>query len=503
MDKSYAYEEDEREEGLTFKKIGHFFAKGWLRMVVYTLALIALASVIVLPIKFFYKSEQVAETQIEFIYEGIEKGLDPIGGALDTDNIRSMKVLSAAVEAADLGGTVTDITKLRSSMRVEGVQTDEYVRLTQAAANGDTNAANTLRNYVMRPTQFKIIISEPSKLGLSDTQAKILLDKVVTSYYKDFQARFSTTEQFSAEVYALSDESVLEFTDIYDRYMSELESIETYLNRLSADAEAVSAMSDGTVFAKLSAELSGRIRDLESFNNFVLDRSIWRNKAVAHSALTREQESITGKLKTLSDYIEQRTDMIKNIQPNKIVTESGGQKTETSAYPDEYYEILESLDAENRKVQSYNDQLLNIKMRLDKLSDIETPTSDALKNDAMEMLRNIEAQNAAFVQKVNELSADYDSAFAASAVRQTRSSVITRRTSDLNVVIVYICVALVGILAAAIVTGIKISKANAAAKDQTASASADVAVGGDVSEAYDEVAAQSEKAAKNEKSKKQ
>ena len=62
-------------------------------MLIYAAVLALVATAVFVPIKVFYKSEPVAETSIEFIYDGIEKGLNPIGGVLDTDNIISTTVL--------------------------------------------------------------------------------------------------------------------------------------------------------------------------------------------------------------------------------------------------------------------------------------------------------------------------------------------------------------------------------------------------------------------------
>ena len=266
MNKTYEYVEDEYEEGLTFKKVGRFFAKGWLRMLVYAIIAVALVSVVALPIKFFYKSEEVAQTTVEFLYEGIETGKDPDGNTLVTDNIISPSVLAKAISAAELDGVVSDVAGLRSEMRVEGVETDEYLRLVKAAADGDENAKNTLRTYVMFPTRFNIIISEPSKLGLSDAQAKLLLNKVVESYLADFKTRYSVTNMLAEETFKLSENSVMEFVDIYDSYVSKLSAIELSLKNVSADNSIVSAMTDKTSFARLEIKLSAIKTDLINFN---------------------------------------------------------------------------------------------------------------------------------------------------------------------------------------------------------------------------------------------
>jgi len=204
MNKDYEFIEDEYEEGITFKKVAHFFKKGWLRAIVYVVICLLVALVVALPIRTFYRSEPVAQTTIEFVYDGIEQGLAPDGSILSTDNIITSTVLADAVDRAELGEKINNVSTLRSNMRVEAVETEEYASLVEAAANGDANAIATLRTYVMHPTSFNIVISNPAALGLTDSEAKKLLSCIVNSYYADFLKRYTVQEMFSQDVFALS-----------------------------------------------------------------------------------------------------------------------------------------------------------------------------------------------------------------------------------------------------------------------------------------------------------
>ena len=119
MNKDYEFIEDEYEEGITFKKVAHFFKKGWLRAIVYVVICLLVALVVALPIRTFYRSEPVAQTTIEFVYDGIEQGLAPDGSILSTDNIITSTVLADAVDRAELGEKINNVSTLRSNMRVE------------------------------------------------------------------------------------------------------------------------------------------------------------------------------------------------------------------------------------------------------------------------------------------------------------------------------------------------------------------------------------------------
>lgn len=480
MDRSYVYEEDENEEGLTFKAVGHFLAKGWLRMAVYMLIAVALVSVVVLPVKYFYKSEQVAQTSIEYIYEGIEEGLDPNGGVLNTDNIISTTVLSNAVRSADLGNVVTDISKLRAAMRVEAVQTDEYVRLAQAAANGDAAAANELRNYVARPTQYTIIISAPKKLGLNDTQAKVLLDKVISEYGKEFQKRFSVANMFSAESYDLSDNGLLEFVDIYDLYMQNLEPIETYLNQLLSEAPTFTSTQNSTTFATLVSDYAVISRKYDVFNNYVLSNNVWRSSDTAKISLVSSQKKKSNELAAEQAAATATKAIIEAIKPNTITTTIGAETVTTESYPEEYYAWLEKLDAQNGKIKSLTKQLSDIELRLERIADADAVATDAELATAMSLIKELERDTVKFVEKVNATVTDYfDTTFVSSSMRSVREPIVTRRSSGLNVLIIYACAVLVGLLAGGVVTGIKIYKANSAAKLAAAQTEAESAESAD------------------------
>lgn len=464
MNREYVYEDEHYEEGLTFAKIGRFFQKGWLRMIVYLAIAALLVTVVALPIKVYAKSEPIATTSIEYIYRGIEQGQDPSGAPLNTDNIISTTVLARAVDSANLGKIIKDISVLRSAMRVEGVLTDEYVKLAEAAANGDKTASDTLRNYNMFPSRFDIIISDPAELGLSDDQAKLLLNKIVACYYEDFQNRYSVTQMFAENMYTLSANNRLEFTEIYDIYLQSLDSVKSFLTGMAEEGVGFVSTANNTTFTQLLSDINVLNSSYNQFNAYIISNNIWRDMQAAKNALEAIKVDINNKLKPLEDYIKVLTEQIRSIQPNTTTTDNGGTQSVVVSYPPEYFVYQARLDESNRQVRDYNVQLNNIETRLEKLQAAEE-TDEALKTQAVASLAQIEAQTLELIKKINATVSDYyHTTFVSSSVRQVQPPIVTRKSIDFNLIMVYVIGLIVALFAAGIVTAVKISKAKTGEK---------------------------------------
>lgn len=476
MNREYVYDDEQETEGLTFKKIGKFLQKSWLRMIVYVVIAALLVTAVAVPVKVYAKSEPIARTSIEYIYDGIEKGLDPNGAPLNTDNIISPTVLAEAVKEANLQKKIKDISTLRNSMRVEGVLTDEYIKLTEAAANGDKAASDRLRNYNMFSTRFDIIISDPAELDLSDDQAKLLLNKIVACYYKDFQKRYSVTKMFAENSYALSQNSDMEFADIYDNYLQSLDSVKTFLQEMSETGAGFVSTENNTSFTQLLSDLSLLRNNYSLFNAYILSNNVWRNKATARDALLSTQTEIQNRLEALNGEngrIQALKAQIATINPTTSSTDTSGVHTEKTEYPEIYETLHIRLDEANRQVEEYIVQLKNIETRLEKLKD-ESQTDEAAINKAMSNLSALEGQTAEFIQKVNATVSDYyDTTFVSSSVRQVQPPVVTRKSIDFNLLVVYAVALIVALLAAGIVTGVKMAKASSAKKTEETHAADD------------------------------
>lgn len=461
MDNSYVYIEEDDAEELTFRKIGRFLKKGWLRMVVYSLVALALAALVAVPIKVFYKTEPAAVTSIEFVYNGIEKGENPNGGSFDRNLIISPKVLTAAVAAAELTEKLTEITTLRAAMRVDAVPDAEYVKLVEEASNGNSALKDKLNGTTYYPTRFDIVISEPSALGLRDREAITLLEKVVECYFADFAERYSVTKMFSADVFNMSlRDPNAEYTDVYDLYVGAVNPVYDFVSLLESKSPSFVSSKNNATFASLLGDYNIIKLSLDSFNNFILVNNIWKDVESAKKSLAEKKKQAENELTSLNAYVDSLKEQISNIKPheNTIITPTG--TTTTTTYPDLYYQYQDKLNSAQLQVKTLTDRLNNIEMRIEKAAAAEEETSPELIAAAKTMLTGIESQAASFVNRVNSTVADYyETTVVSSSVRQVRPAMITMMDSNLNIVVILIAAFAVGLIIGGITTGVKISNA--------------------------------------------
>lgn len=490
MDQTYVYDET-AEDGLTLKKLGRFFKRGWLWMLICIAAAVVLTTIIALPIKIYYKSEPVVTAYVEYVYDGVEKGEDPNGGLLNPDDMISMTVLDAAVKSANLDTVVTDISALRELMRVEPVISESYKKLVQSAADGDESAKNQLAALTYFPTRYDIILSKPKEIGLSDSQAKQLVDKIMDEYFKSFMQKFSQSQKFAADVYGLSSNDLWEFTRIYDEYELSLDLVSKKIKEMASTAPKFSSTVSGASFSQLVSELSMLELDYDSFNDFILGHNVWRSKNTAYINLRDARKQLSDEIKSQKQLAESYGKQIEAIKPNVVtVTAAGGVTTTTETYPQEYYDYQARLAAINEKVTTLEAQLAKTERRINAVTDgadpgplpegdspdvgelTPTPADDIAT--ASSTLRALEERSAAFVNKVNATVSDYyGTVYLSSSVRKVLPSTAMTKSADFELWVIYVVAALVGLVVGCVVTGVltaKSAKKQAAVAESNATA---------------------------------
>ena len=355
------------------------------------------------------------------------------------------------------------------------METEEYASLVEAAANGDANAIATLRTYVMHPTSFNIVISNPAALGLTDSEAKKLLSCIVNSYYADFLKRYTVQEMFSQDVFALSSDSNIEFVNILDIYETALKDIRASIQKFAdSDPDFVSRVSSKS-FVTLVSDLILLESKCEQIDGYVSTNNIWADKSVAYDALKVQQEEIGNRIASLKEYVASLNKQIELInQEYQIVADGDKQQIIVGKYPPVYEECHRKLDEANRQIHDYDVRLKNVEMRIakidpDKVGENITPTPSTLVEAARKRLAAFEKEASETVAQANTTIADYyTTQYVASSVRQIRQPIVTRIGLDFSMVVVFLAAGAFGFIVSLIVTAIKISYANAARKKKAA-----------------------------------
>ena len=106
---------------ITFAGIGRLIKRSALRVVLYVLIGVLAASLIVLPIKMFVHTDPSVTARVEFVYSGIENGLDPFGTVFDKNQIKNNSVLTAAIAASGLESEIPVVADLTAAGQVNAL----------------------------------------------------------------------------------------------------------------------------------------------------------------------------------------------------------------------------------------------------------------------------------------------------------------------------------------------------------------------------------------------
>ena len=265
-------------------------------------------------------------------------------------------------------------------------------------------------------------------------------------------------------------------TDIYDIYLQSLESVKSFLQEMAEKGSGFVSTENDTTFTQLLSELNVLRNNYTLFNAYILSNNVWRDKATARNALLSTQTEIQNRLEPLNGengYIQSLKDQIASIKPTTSSSDVSGVHTEKTEYPEIYETLHIRLDEANRQVEEYTIQLKNIETRLEKLQD-EAQADAAAIAKAMASLSGLEAQTAEFIKKVNATVTDYyDTTFVSSSVSQVRQPVVTRKSMSFSLLVVYAVAVIVALLAAGVVTVIKMMRAPSAKKTEEPTPTAD------------------------------
>ena len=440
---------------ITFAGIGRLIKRSALRVVLYVLIGVIAASLVVLPVKFFVHTDPAVTARIEFVYPGIENGLDPSGTAFDKNQIRSNGVLTAAISAAGLESEISVVADLREAIAVTDVVSAEYQELKNLAASGNTEAQNQLLGYTYYPTRFDVSIGNFSDLGLSKKEAIGLLDSLLAAYRQYFTERYSNREAFTTQDFDL--ESDVEYISYYIRYDTYLITISDYVNDLT-DVDATFVASNGKSLASLKSMYTVLSDELNAFYRFILNGAVAKDKATAKAEVEEIYQQLTDEAETVTAEIASLTKQIENYKPNTETsgTANGLGNTVIVEYGEGYDVLQSQLTAANSRLSEITRRQARYERLQTAFSDTSAPTDEALKTEAETKVAGLKSNCINYINTVNQTVSEYFSErYGANAVRTIQPPVYARGTMNVPLLYVYAAVVVVAIAAGFIVTHVK------------------------------------------------
>lgn len=452
------YENVPETEEITFAGIGRLIKRSALRVGVYLIIGLLAASLIALPIKMFVKTSPAAVAQLEYVYRGIESGLDPSGATFDKNQIRNTTVVASAITAAGLGNKLTEVTAVRDSIVIADVLSKEYQDLRDRAASGDEEAQKQLNEMTYVPTKYEISIGNLGTLGLDRKESVRLLDSILDAYRDWFAEVYSDKAAFSTELFNF-DVNTIEFLMYYSRYEASLNAVDAYVQSFENVDTSFRSEQSKKSFTDLRSIYKVLKNSLDEYFSFVSINAVARNLTYVRSEIEQTSIRLDKELESSTTQINSLHTQIEKYVPNYEIHMVDGKSVMVAIYGEDYKKMQNALTA---AIAEQKD-LMNEKSKYEQLkilfaedaSEPQVADEEAVA-EATARAAKLKDDGFAYVSAVNQTVEDYyRTRFTSEAIRLTQAPVYTRNSMNVPLLYIYAAVVVLAIAIGMIVTYIK------------------------------------------------
>ena len=453
---------------ITLKSIWNFIKLSAVRVLLYTLAMLIVATGAVIVLNAAMTSESMAQGAIEFVYEGADRGLLPGGNErlFERSEIIGVSVLDRAVQRAGLGpdgnGKISNINTLRGHFSVQGAMSAEYLRLLERAADGDEAAQAQLINFEFFPTRFSVQLRDARALELTRREAADLADAVLYVFRDDFMRAHTLTNRFSAAALQPNFES-FEFFNQFDILAVDVQAVLSYLAERNVSDAAFRSVETGLAFSDLLARGSLVTSSINGLNAFINTNPVADNLAAQHALF----ESMIDLMTEQAEFHERNAANLRiqldSFAPNTTIIDTDSGRNTIVTFPQLYFDLQRELTAESQRASSYRQRIGIMEVRSDAFYDALNGSGSGgltiaeARGVAVQLLNNINAATNEFAGLVNSTLAEfYERDFNQNMVRIVQpAAYITLGRSSMVFVYIFIAAAVMGAAAGMIVTQVK------------------------------------------------
>lgn len=258
---------------------------------------IAVLSVIVgilfyLVAQFFFQT-YTASTVIEFTNEAAADGYAPDGTVIDTNEIKSSNIVSAALE--NLNISQTNMDSIRGKISIEPVVSEEEQLLLESKLElGE--------EYVLNPTKYLVTLSADVMDGKE--YPRLILNEILseyTTYYGETHVNSQGGANGISDIYSKN----YDYIEMMEEIDNSLESTLKYLNDKMNENSTFRAYGTGYTFSDLSEEFSliKNIKSAQIASN-ILSNTITKDRDVLLKKYHNRNNNLTINNETSSNEIE-------------------------------------------------------------------------------------------------------------------------------------------------------------------------------------------------------
>lgn len=222
----------EQERKLTIKDFVDAFFRRFPLWIFFS----ALVLAAVIAANYFIKDRLVVTAVVNFSYDGIESGRDPVGNRFDEQEIKAESQIRAAAQAVAWALSDEDVQKMQNALEIHGVvPTDIFESIIEYESIYGKDAIEketNIRESAYFPSQYTITLHY-AQAGISESQGTLFLGELLSAYERYFYDQFGYNPSLEQSISSLDYEEY-DYINAVDVLTNRLASLRSYLASLSA-----------------------------------------------------------------------------------------------------------------------------------------------------------------------------------------------------------------------------------------------------------------------------
>ena len=363
------------QKELTFEDIFKLIKKGWVRVLVYCLVGVILATSIMVVVRAVTSPVEYT-TKVSFTVDSINSNNNWMPSTSIIEIVKSDIVIRAAMD--DCGFTKEKQDSMLSSGLKANIGVSTVSTMTDAKGN----------EY---PSAINVAIRKNNKLDLSKSQYESILKYIVKNALDYIKSSYSYNVSFDTQI--SEDYKLNNYLQIYSRLSSYLANCLNYTESMPEEVLIYNSSSTKTNIKLIKERLSSLNNELEAIYSYLATKAVANNSTTVSSSelsfATTKVASLSEEESILSSRVAKYAELLQNVKPVINNYASGDVSINTEYY--KYLEIYNNLQEQYSEVKIELAKWQGIKTAYDSQDDSEAANT-AIQN----MINN-------FVDNYNEI----------------------------------------------------------------------------------------------------
>lgn len=384
---------DDRPTGeLTFGRIFKIIKYSALRILVYALVAVIIAGIASVALTLVEKPVESISAVIEFNYDGISEGKDPIGTSFNSDIMKKPIVLNRALDNTNLRSDSVNASNLQSYISITGVIPPETLAKIEDLKKDTNTSVDTneqIANLKYYSTRFVLSLNNYGSLDLSEKDATVLMKEIIKEFQAYWEETYNKTPILSTFVYKdiVENGASKEFAHYSDILSNELSILKDYLSS-KVDIPYVYSKTGDTYASLLSQLTTFEDTVFRSYDAFIYSNNVYQNKTDIINELNHNIMELDAKINAASALISSLNEQLKNYEQNTTILPDGnGGQTIITSYPEQYSKIQETITKKLEEKSDLESKKKIAEQRKEKIENTQdSPSAEADVKRATELL---------------------------------------------------------------------------------------------------------------------